>query len=70
MEGVQRHNQDMIDNPSTTHPWGDGDSPYIETGGEEGVRHMAETFYDIVEEESPILRAILPRNTLKTRREF
>jgi hemoglobin len=70
LEDVQRHNQNMIDHPSSAHPWGDEVSPYIEIGGEEGVRRLSETFYDIIEEESPILRAILPRNTTKTRQKF
>lgn len=52
------------------HPWGDADTPYEEIGGEDGTRALAEAFYDVIEEESPRLREMLPRNTSKTREKF
>jgi len=52
------------------HPWGDADTPYIEIGGEEAVRSLAEAFYDVIEEESPVLRNMLPAKTVNTRKKF
>ena len=49
--------------PTGRHPWGDAESPYRGLGGDEGVRALAGAFYDIVEETSPVLRAMLPRTT-------
>lgn len=54
----------------TSHPWGDAATPYLEIGGEERVRALAESFYDIIEEDSPVLRAMLPANTTNTRRKL
>lgn len=51
-------------------PWGDADTPYEEIGGEAGVRLLAETFYDVIEADSPTLRAMLPKNTTNTRKKF
>ena len=53
-----------------TQPWGDQPSPYIEIGGDEKVRQLAEAFYDRIEDDSPTLRAMLPKNTKKTRQRF
>ena len=52
------------------HPWGDADSPYLEIGEETAVRSLADAFYDVIEEESPGLRAMLPSNTTNTRTKF
>lgn len=52
------------------HPWGDAETPYLQIGGEEGARKLAETFYDVIEKRSPALRAMLPTNTDKTREKF
>ncbi|MGH8952067.1 MAG: group II truncated hemoglobin [Acidimicrobiia bacterium] len=54
----------------TGYPWGVGATPYEEIGGDEGVRSLVETFYDIVEEESPNLRAMLPKNTSTSRQKL
>lgn len=51
-------------------PWGEAQSPYVEMGGDEGVRELVEAFYDIIEEESPSLRAMLPRNTATSRQKL
>ncbi|HWB89108.1 MAG TPA: group II truncated hemoglobin [Acidimicrobiia bacterium] len=56
--------------PPTAHPWGDADTPYLEIGGEEPTRLLAETFYDVIEEQSPRLRAMLPVDTNNTRRKL
>ena len=48
-------------------PWGDAETPYEEIGGDEAVVALAHAFYDIVEEEAPALRAMLPANTSLSR---
>ena len=55
---------------NSTHPWGNAATPYEEIGGEDRVRELAETFYDVIEEESPLLRGMLPVNTTNTRQKF
>ena len=55
---------------ATTHPWGDAATPYEEIGGSDGVRALAETFYDVIEEDSPLLRSMLPASTRNTRRKL
>lgn len=62
----------MIPNPPTEHayPWGQADTPYAELGGEGSVRDLVNAFYDIVEEESPVIREMLPVNTTNTRKKF
>lgn len=52
------------------HPWGDAETPYLELGGATPTRRLADEFYDVIEEESPRLREMLPRNTSKTREKF
>ena len=54
----------------TAHPWGDEDTPYLEIGGDDGVRRLVESFYDIIEDESPDLRAMLPQNTSTSRQKL
>lgn len=55
---------------NSTHPWGDAATPYEEIGGADAVRDLAETFYDVIDEESPLLREMLPSNTKNTRQKF
>lgn len=52
------------------HPWGDAETPFEELGGETEVRSLVEAFYDIIEEESPPLRAMLPANTSGSRQKL
>lgn len=52
---------------SATHPWGEAETPYVEIGGRASVKRLVEDFYDIIEAESPALRAMLPRNTATSR---
>ena len=54
----------------TNHPWGNNDTPYVEIGGDKGVRRLVENFYDIIEDESPTLRAMLPANTAGSRKKL
>jgi hemoglobin len=56
--------------PSTAHPWGDAPTPYEEVGGDLVVRALVEEFYDIIEAESPGLRAMLPANTSTSRQKL
>lgn len=55
---------------NTAHPWGEAETPYEEIGGEDPVRLLAETFYDVIDEESPTLRSLLPADTTNTRRKL
>jgi hemoglobin len=48
--------------PATNHPWGNADTPFAEIGGLEEVRLLVEEFYDIIQNESPSLREMLPHN--------
>ncbi|MCI0544831.1 MAG: group II truncated hemoglobin [Actinobacteria bacterium] len=48
-------------------PWGDEETPYLAIGGESAVRTLVETFYDVIETESPELRAMLPVSTKGSR---
>jgi len=43
-------------------PWGAAATPYEELGGEARVRALADAFYAIIDEESPVLRAMLPKD--------
>jgi hemoglobin len=52
------------------HLWGDAPTPYEEIGGEVAVRSLVETFYDIIEAESPVLRVMLPRDTSTSRQKL
>ena len=56
--------------PEARRPWGDAATPYDEMGGEERVRALAEAFYDVIDEESPVLRAMLPRDTTGSRQKL
>ena len=53
--------------PELENPWGDAPSPYLEMGGSGPTRALVEEFYDIIEAESPTLRAMLPANTSGSR---
>lgn len=55
---------------STTHPWGDAETPFVEIGGTDRVRELVEAFYDVIEEQSPHLRAMLPRKTTGSRQKL
>ena len=57
--------------PSTQKfPWGDADTPYLELGGPDNLRLLVDRYYDFIEDDSPELRAMLPRNTVGTRRKL
>lgn len=54
----------------SAHPWGDAATPYEEMGGADAVRALSDAFYDVIEEESSTLRAMLPASTRNTRKKF
>lgn len=56
--------------PVGTHPWGDAETPYLALGGDEGVKALAWAFYDVVEETSPVLVAMLPKHTEVSRQKL
>ena len=59
-----------ISEPTAGKPWGAAETPYEEIGGEETVRVISETFYDIIERESPVLRGMLPEDTSGSRKKL
>jgi hemoglobin len=56
--------------PAHKYPWGPKATPYEEIGGDEKVRSLVETFYDIIEAESPVLRAMLPSDMSGSRQKL
>lgn len=52
------------------HPWGNSATPFEELGGLDEVRRLVDTFYDIIELESPELRAMLPKTTSGSRQKL
>ncbi len=50
----------MIPRPKEKYPWGSKPTPYEEIGGDTRVRALVDAFYDIIDAESPVLRAMLP----------
>lgn len=60
----------MTEPKSAHYPWGDATTPYEEIGGGHRVRELANAFYDVIEEQSPTIRAMLPANTRNTREKF
>lgn len=55
---------------ATRRPWGKADTVYEEIGGDEAVRRLTEAFYDVIEEDSPKLRAMLPASTRGSRQKL
>lgn len=51
-------------------PWGTARTVYEEIGGDEKVRCVADTFYDVVEEDSPTIVAMLPPDTRVSRQKL
>jgi hemoglobin len=57
-------------NSGERNAWGPAPSPYEELGGDTPLRQLVEAFYDIIEDESPTLRAMLPANTSTSRQKL
>jgi hemoglobin len=53
--------------PDAENPWGPFDTPFDALGGEETVRAIVDRFYDIVDSDAPVLRAMLPKNDATSR---
>lgn len=53
--------------PSGAHPWGDSATPFDELGGIDIIQRLVDRFYDEIEADSPVLRAMLPRSTAGSR---
>ena len=62
----------MVDVPlaPAPNPWGEQKTPYDALGGDESVRALAERFYDIIDAESPTLRAMLPADLSVSKQKF
>jgi hemoglobin len=56
--------------PAAENPWGAAATPYEEVGGAPVVRVLVDAFYDIIEAESPRLRAMLPRDISASRQKL
>ncbi|MCB1245894.1 MAG: group II truncated hemoglobin [Acidimicrobiia bacterium] len=52
------------------HPWGNAATPYEELGGEVAIRAIVEDFYDRIDADAPVLRAMLPRDDSTSRRKL
>lgn len=52
----------------STYPWGESPTLYEEVGGESTLRRLVERFYDLIDSDSPDLRAMLPRDDSGSRR--
>jgi hemoglobin len=46
----------------TENPWGPFDTPFDALGGEAKIRSIVDRFYDIVDADAPVLRAMLPKD--------
>jgi hemoglobin len=54
----------------TRHAWGDAATPFDAMGGEPKIRAVVETFYDLIDERAPVLRAMLPKDDSTSRRKL
>lgn len=56
--------------PGHAHPWGDAPTPYDELGGDGAVRALVDAFYDIMDTESPVVRAMHPADLGESRQKL
>ena len=56
--------------PPGERPWGEAETPYAQLGGDEPTAALANAFYDRVEATSPVLHAMLPKDTRISRRKL
>ena len=54
----------------TTHAWGDAATPFDAIGGEAKIRAIVHTFYDRIDSDAPVLRAMLPKDDSTSRRKL
>ena len=60
----------MIPRSKEKFPWGSKPTPYEEIGGDAPVRALVDEFYDIIDAESPVLRAMLPSDMSTSRQKL
>jgi hemoglobin len=56
--------------PQQGYTWGPEETPYYAMGGGDGVRALVEAFYDRIDADSPVLRAMLPRDDSGSRQKL
>ncbi len=54
----------------TDQPWGSEETPFLALGGEAKIRAIVDRFYDIVDEDAPVLRAMLPADDSVSRQKL
>ncbi len=54
----------------SAHAWGDEPTPFDALGGEDRIVAIVERFYDIIDAEAPVIRAMLPANDSVSRRKL
>lgn len=52
------------------HAWGAAATPFDAIGGEPKIRAVVETFYDLIDSDAPVLRAMLPIDDSTSRRKL
>jgi hemoglobin len=50
------------DRTGDQHPWGREPTPYDALGGDLVIRSIVDRFYDIIDDDAPTLRAMLPKD--------
>ena len=59
-----------MSSPQQGNPWGPEATPYEAIGGGGAVRDLVEALYDRIDAESPVLRAMLPRDDSGSRQKL
>ena len=52
------------------HDWGSDATPFLAIGGEERIRAIVDSLYDIIDADAPVLRAMLPTNDATSRQKL
>jgi hemoglobin len=60
----------MPESEAAVHPWGSEDTPFVALGGEDRIRAIVDRFYDIIDADAPMLRAMLPANDAVSRQKL
>jgi hemoglobin len=67
---VASMDQYLLGMVETTHAWGEAATPFDAIGGEPKIRAVVETFYDLIDSDAPVLRAMLPKDDSTSRRKL
>jgi hemoglobin len=51
-----------VEDRGVEHPWGVAPTPYEALGGDGVIRSIVDRFYDIIDADAPVLRAMLPKD--------